>query len=530
MNITSAVRSQFGLALCTSNSLTEKCLKTYLGLNGYQLQSYLSESEFLHDDKRIGSYHIVIIDLKNITKLSNFIEAALKANAEILFVAIGPASLAHKVEKYYSHGLRALINPEAGIEAQTMMILDNLVSELYYRFQNEQLLQVVQKKEKQLSEELESNAKNIEYINHTLTQKIAEFNDEHEKLQFELKKQKELAEHMVWLNRSEPEFLERAMANEQKDPIASFFIHLERSMDPHVIKGFYFRYMPQVEAFLLTQHSNMSGSESINLRNLRYRPAEVSATILIDNLEQSIVSEELIEFIEVGLGMTKMLVLPLSYGHNREGFFIFDQTELPTHSVILRKIKNEYRVFKGLYFQRKLTQLWTAETKGIDKVTQLETKDAYYEKLSSEFSRALRLNHPMSLIKVAIDHKEEITGIYSDEAIMSSLQAQIARLIKVTSRINDLTFKTGDNEFSIILPHTSAKGAAVRAERLRRLVESHIFNHYRPGYVTISLGIAEYPTLAVTVDTLEQAAYRALNFIQKRASNKVCLFTLESSR
>lgn len=529
MILTNQIRSQFELALCTANSLIEKSLKTYLGLNGYNLKNYSNESDIMQKESVSSSFHIVIIDLKLVTRLSNFIEKILKSNPETLFIAIGPASLAHKVEKYYVHGLRALINPEAGIEAQMMMALDNLTSELYYRFQNEQLLKALQTKEKQFDVEINTNLKNIEVINQTLSQKIENFEKEHDSLDFELKKQKEITEQMVWLNRTDQEAFERSISNEQKDPIASFFMHLERAMDPHSIKGFYFRYMPQVESFLLTQHSNINSMNQTDLRALRYRPAECSAIAVIEKLEQAIIPEELVEFVDVGLGIGNMIVLPLSYSQHREGFFVFDQTELAINSVILRKIKNEFKFFKGLYFQRKLTQLWKTETKGFDKATQLETKDAYYEKLSSEFARAQRLNHPVSLIKLAIDHRAEISEIYP-ETIMQSLLVQVARLIKVSSRINDLTFKTSENEFSLILPHTSAKGAAVRAERLRRIVEGYVFNNYRPGHVTISLGIAEYPTLAVTVDSLEQAAYRALSFIQKRASNKVCLFTLESSR
>lgn len=529
MNLTHLIRNQFTVALCTANSLVEKSLKTYLGLNGYNLNLYNSESDLVKKDSHSSAFHIIVIDLKIVTKLSGFLEQMLKINPETLFIGIGPASLAHKIEKYYTHGLRGLVSPEAGLESQMMMILDNLVTELYYRYQNEQLLITLHSKEKELADELEANVKKLEIINQTLGQKIENFEREHRNLDFELKKQKEIAEQMVWLNRTDHETFERAMSNEQKDPIASFLIHLEQIMDPHPIKGFYFRYMPQVESFILTQHSNISSMHQLDLRTLRYRPAELTALSVMEKLEKSEIPEELSEFIEVSIGVQNLIALPLSYLQHREGFFLFDPTDLAVNPVILRKIKSEFKFFKSLYFQRKLTQLWKIETKGIDKTTQLETKDLYYEKLSSEFARAQRLNHPMSLIKIAIDHRTQISEIYP-ESVMQSLLAQVARLIKVSSRINDLAFKTADNEFSLILPHTSAKGAAVRAERLRRMVEGHVFNNYHPGYVTISSGIAEYPTLAVTVDSLEEAAHRALNFIQKRANNRVCLFTLESSR
>jgi diguanylate cyclase (GGDEF)-like protein len=104
----------------------------------------------------------------------------------------------------------------------------------------------------------------------------------------------------------------------------------------------------------------------------------------------------------------------------------------------------------------------------------------------------------------------------------------IATLIKRTTRVNDYACRTGPVEVSLVLPHCSKKGAAIRGERLRRAIESHSFS-LSGVHVSVSTGISEYPTLCSTTEELDLTAAQALRYVVDKGGNKVCLFKAPDS-
>jgi diguanylate cyclase (GGDEF)-like protein len=78
----------------------------------------------------------------------------------------------------------------------------------------------------------------------------------------------------------------------------------------------------------------------------------------------------------------------------------------------------------------------------------------------------------------------------------------------------DTVARTGGEEFHFILPATSADRAVILAERVRAAIEEHRFEGFsKPVKVTVSLGLAAYPTHASDEQTLirvcDEAQYRA---------------------
>jgi diguanylate cyclase (GGDEF)-like protein len=109
------------------------------------------------------------------------------------------------------------------------------------------------------------------------------------------------------------------------------------------------------------------------------------------------------------------------------------------------------------------------------------------------------------------------------EATRDLILKSIASVMNKTGRANDVTCRTSMNEFSIVLPHCSKKGASLRAERLRRLIESHTLMDSGLK-VTVSLGASEYPTLCRDHTSLDDSAAKSMRFIASKGGNRICLY------
>ncbi|MNL05426.1 Diguanylate cyclase DosC [compost metagenome] len=157
-----------------------------------------------------------------------------------------------------------------------------------------------------------------------------------------------------------------------------------------------------------------------------------------------------------------------------------------------------------------------------DFVTELYNRNYYMKIVSDELERGRRLRQPLSVVKIAMDDFYEIESSLG-EAVRDELLKSLASVVAKTSRTNDVTCRTGMNEMAMILPHCSRKGAALRAERLRRIVEGTSFLN-NGMKVSVSLGISEFPTLCDSVSGLDETASKALLHILDKGGNKICLF------
>jgi diguanylate cyclase (GGDEF)-like protein len=81
-------------------------------------------------------------------------------------------------------------------------------------------------------------------------------------------------------------------------------------------------------------------------------------------------------------------------------------------------------------------------------------------------------------------------------------------------RKSDIVARYGGEEFSVILPHTILEGAIDEADRLRRLVERHVYPNLENEKITMSIGVASYPNKHTTnsgdlVNHADDALYKA---------------------
>ncbi len=158
-----------------------------------------------------------------------------------------------------------------------------------------------------------------------------------------------------------------------------------------------------------------------------------------------------------------------------------------------------------------------------DPATDLLNRQTFLTKVREEISRSRRLNLPVSVAVIAVDQYGRLVNeVGQEEAAMVLKMA--ARIFEKHSRVNDVIGRTGPDEFGIILAHTHKQGAMIKAERLRRMIESADFSRMVKSFpnITISLGVAEYPSMAHDAEELIQAADEALFQVRKQG-NKTCV-------
>ncbi|MDE0119941.1 MAG: diguanylate cyclase [Bdellovibrionales bacterium] len=149
----------------------------------------------------------------------------------------------------------------------------------------------------------------------------------------------------------------------------------------------------------------------------------------------------------------------------------------------------------------------------IDGLTGCFNKRYFLKQLFVEFSRARRLQLPLSLILLRLDQLKTLESVYGSYKTGLFIKSFMNNMVK-DSRAYDILGAWPEGYLGLILPHTSERGASMKAEQIRWSVESADFSKVFPshGRLTLSLGLAEYPRVNRSADSLFQSTLKALSF------------------
>lgn len=142
--------------------------------------------------------------------------------------------------------------------------------------------------------------------------------------------------------------------------------------------------------------------------------------------------------------------------------------------------------------------------------------------LEDEIKRSMRYNRPVSLIILDLDGFKEINDRYGHPA-GDRLLLDVANIIRNSVRETDLPARYGGEEFVIICPETESDDAVTVAQRIRTTVEVtrfYLTPDERCG-ITLSAGVASFPTNASDDSTLMHAADYALYRAKRAGKNRV---------
>lgn len=162
-----------------------------------------------------------------------------------------------------------------------------------------------------------------------------------------------------------------------------------------------------------------------------------------------------------------------------------------------------------------------------DALTGLVNRKGFDEELALCLEQVAETSLQPSLIVADIDHFKNINDTYGHLFGDKVLRA-VAHIIKQNVKGKDTAARYGGEEFLILLPNTSAQGAAKVAETIRVAVEnSRIKNTEKgdvAGKITISFGIASLragDTSTTFVERADKALYQSKN----NGRNKVSIAT-----
>lgn len=159
-----------------------------------------------------------------------------------------------------------------------------------------------------------------------------------------------------------------------------------------------------------------------------------------------------------------------------------------------------------------------------DGLTGLKNHQAFQEALHTLVQMAERLQQPLSLIMLDIDHFKQFNDTFGHPA-GDELLRQVAQVLRDSARVYDVAARYGGEEFALLLPNTTLEQAVQVAERLRETIGA-IANPHRA--ITASLGVATYRGGAAPA-TLLYEADAALYRAKRDGRNRVCVYHPEAA-
>ena len=158
-----------------------------------------------------------------------------------------------------------------------------------------------------------------------------------------------------------------------------------------------------------------------------------------------------------------------------------------------------------------------------DSLTGLYNRKHLMETLENEVARSKRHEHDFALLVVDIDDFKEYNDTYGHLA-GDEVLSRLASVFKKSVRSCDYVARYGGEEFILVLPEIGPQDGVKAAERLRKKVVKEKFaSDGKPRKVTVSVGVASYPTDGDDPQAIIRHADAALYKAKESGRNQVVL-------
>ena len=449
--------------------------------------------------------HVVIsyLDLPQMDGLE-FLENIQKMSDDILVLIV--ASDESDKDKAFQKGAYNVIDKDIK-ENYLINLLDKAIHQLYLKFQNEQLLE-------ELDHQIQSNLKTSVEDEKTDNVEIRHSAESLSDNEVSLNTNKKINRRTVDMINN---FITKLSIIDSADDIVDCFIdNISNLVDRPAI---YLKYIPSHSSLLITHTCKLNMNEFKNAGI----PLEEEPQSYLAKIKSPGTFQQLQNFMLNIFQIESYFSIPIVINKNILGLIVIFDT-LEDQSEYIDLIDSYIHVFKifveKAYFQEKAQNLIVS-----DLHTGAYNKKFFMKILDQEMHRAYRIKHPLSLLYIDIDDFDSYVK-RNGEQVGHVLLRMISHAFIKTSRKTDWVSKWKNGEFVVLLPHTDKESAMIKAERLRRMIHNAKlpYGQHQPlGYLSISVGISEYPSLSWDATSLIQVADNALYQAKKSTKNRACL-------
>ncbi len=154
----------------------------------------------------------------------------------------------------------------------------------------------------------------------------------------------------------------------------------------------------------------------------------------------------------------------------------------------------------GIWLDLQLRRMHRNEAKlsteaWVDALTGIANRRAFDHRLSRALQDAVRLEAPLSVLMIEVDHFKLYNDTYGHVNGDACLRLIAGAIAGCSRRSEDLAARYGGEEFGMILPHTDAAGALRVADAVRNAVAELGLMHLSSptsAHVTVSIGAATF--------------------------------------
>lgn len=148
-----------------------------------------------------------------------------------------------------------------------------------------------------------------------------------------------------------------------------------------------------------------------------------------------------------------------------------------------------------------------------DPLTKLHNRRYGFDRFAQEWGFAAHSGTQLSCLMLDIDHFKQINDRFGHE-VGDLVLSQVARVIERGCRKDDIAFRYGGEEFSVICPNTALAAAVKLGERIVNDVRAARFGEAQQRFqVTISIGVAtrtsDDPDQEALIARADKALYAA---------------------
>lgn len=158
----------------------------------------------------------------------------------------------------------------------------------------------------------------------------------------------------------------------------------------------------------------------------------------------------------------------------------------------------------------------------MDEMTGVYNYRYFKEALWAESKRSERYNLVFSLIIIDIDDLKSINAKYGEEQGNIVIKT-LAKILDLNKRAEDIICRYGGDEFIIVLPETSKSGAIAFMSRIKRKFEDAM--REKDIYVTLSVGISEFPKDTRDPAMLVELADKSLYYAKLKGKNRIIAYS-----